>query len=96
MRQAVDRRVPRHEVAGQHRDVGRPLAQRRQVQVDHVQPEPEIFAEAAGSNLGLEVAIAGREQADVDLDRRRAAQPIDLALLDGAQQLGLQARDASR
>ena len=31
-------------------------------------------------------------QADVDLDRCRAAQPVDLALLDRAQQLGLQAR----
>ena len=38
-----------------------------------------------------QVAVAGGDQAHVDLDRAGAADPVDLALLDRAQQLGLQA-----
>ncbi len=39
-----------------------------------------------------QVAVRGGDDADVDLDRLGAADAVDLALLDGAQQLGLQAR----
>ena len=49
--------------------VGRALAQRRQVQVDDVEAEEQVLAKAPGRDLGLEIAVGGREQADVDLDR---------------------------
>ena len=39
----------------------------------------------------VEVAVGGGDDADIDLDRLGAADAVDLALLDGAQQLGLQA-----
>ena len=70
----------------------RPLAQRRQLQGEHVQAEQQVVAEAALGHRALEVAVARGDQADVDLDRLAAADAVDLALLDRAQQLGLQAR----
>jgi hypothetical protein len=39
----------------------------------------------------LLVAVAGRQHADIDLDRPAAADPVDLPLLDRPQQLRLQA-----
>src|SRR3546814_2421954 len=38
-----------------------------------------------------DLAVGGGDQPDVDADRAAAAEPVDLALLDGPQQLGLQA-----
>ena len=38
---------------------------------------------------GREIAIRRRDDADVDLDRRRAADALELLLLEHAQQLGL-------
>ena len=70
----------------------RPLAQRRHAQIDDVEAEIEILAESALAHRLLEVAVRGGDDADVDLHRLGAADAVDLALLDGAQQLGLQAR----
>src|SRR3546814_16261415 len=44
------------------------------------------------TSLFRSIAVGGGQQADVHLDRLAAADTVDLALLDGAQQLGLQAR----
>ena len=73
----------------QRRDVVLPLAQRRQVDVDDVQPVVEVLAEAALVHHLLEVAVGGRDDARVDADRLHAAEPHELALLHHAQQLGL-------
>src|SRR5579883_21578 len=89
---AVGGRVFLGEMLGQGRDVARPLAQRRQAKVHDVEAEIEILAEAALAHLLFEVAVRGGEEADVHLDGMRAADAVDLALLDGAQQLRLEAR----
>ena len=73
-------------------DVVRPLAQGRQLQRQHVEPVQQVLAERALGHGPLQVAVAGRDQADVDRDRACAADAVDLALLDRAQELGLQAR----
>ncbi len=78
-------------MVGQRRDVARPLAQRRDAQADHVEAEVQVLAEAAGGDLCRQVAVRGGEDAHVDAHRAAAAEAVDLALLDGAQQLGLQA-----
>ena len=91
-RHAVGVGVLAHEVLAQDLDVARPLAQRRQVHVDDVEAEIEVLAELAGADLFFQVAVRGRQHADIDLDRLGAADAVDLALLDGAQQLGLEAR----
>ena len=68
------------------------VAQRRQPDRDDVDAEVEVLAEAARLHLGLEVPVGGADQAHVDPDRLGAAHRADLAVLQGAQQLGLHAR----
>ena len=89
---AVGGRVLLHEVIGQERHVRPALAQRRQVDVEDVQPVIEVLAEDAGLHRGLQVLVGGRDQADVDLDGPHPAQPLDLPLLEDAQQLHLGGR----
>ena len=50
----------------------------------------EILAERAAVDLFAQVAVGRRDHADVDLVRAVAADALDLALLEHAQQLGLQ------
>ena len=56
-----------------------------------VEAEVQVVAEAAARHVGLEVAVARRDDPDIDLDRLAAADAVDLALLDRAQKLGLEA-----
>ena len=81
----------RAKCCGQRQHVVRPLAQRRELQVDDVEAVEEILAERPLLHLVGKVAVGGREDADVDRHRPGAADAVDHALLDGAQQLGLQA-----
>src|SRR5690606_24714551 len=82
--------VARQQVAGDDRDVVAALAQRRQVQVDHVVAVVQVLAEAALQDLLLEVAVGRRQDADVDRLGAGVADPHDDLLLDGAQDLHLQ------
>ena len=70
-------------------DVLPALAQRGQVDGDHVQPVVEVLAEAAGADLAAQVAGGGRHQADLDARGLHATHPLELALLDRAQELHL-------
>ena len=79
-------------MADQPRDVVRPLAQRRQHEREHVQPVVEVLAEAAVGHHPGQVAVGGRDHPHVDLDRLRAAEALELLLLQDAEQLGLQLR----
>ena len=56
---------------------------------EDVQPVIEVFAEAALGHLLGQIAVGGRDDAHVDLDRALGADRIDLALLQRAQQLDL-------
>ena len=67
------------------------VAQRGNAQVHHVQAIQQVFAEGAVLDRFGQVAVGGADNADVHLDRLGAADAVDLAFLDGAQQLGLQA-----
>jgi len=51
----------------------------------------QILAEGAFAHSVSEIPVRGRNDADIDRHRPRAATRIDHALLDGAQQFGLQA-----
>ena len=55
----------RDERAGQRQDVLGPLAQRRDVELDHVQPVEQVLAEAARLDLLFQVAVGGGEDARV-------------------------------
>src|SRR5207249_219040 len=53
---------------------------------------PLVLAPHAFLERLLEVAVGGRDDADVDRDGAGAAEPLDLPLLEPAQELRLQAR----
>ena len=78
------------EVIRQVRNVFAAIAHRRHLDVHDRQAEIEIFAEGALVDLFAQVAIGCREHADIDLVRAIAADALDLALLEHAQELGLQ------
>ena len=63
-----------------------PLAQRRQPQRHDVETEEQILAEQALLDQDAQVLVARRDDADVGLDRRAAADRRILALLQHAQQ----------
>ena len=65
-------------------------AQRRQRQVDHVDPVIQILAKPLVLDHVLELAVGGREQANIDGDLGLGADRADLALLQRAQELGLE------
>ena len=58
----------------------------------HIQPVVEIAAEQAVGDHLLEIAVGGRDQPHVNPLRPGASQPLELLLLQRAQQLGLNLR----
>ena len=79
-----------HEVLRQQQDVAAAGAQRRQLDVDHVDAVVEVLAKAAFLDRGFEIAIGGGDDADVERHLGVPADRPDRPLLEGAQQLGLQ------
>src|SRR5262245_51156645 len=70
-------------------DVLSTLAQGWQANRDHAQAIEQILSEVAGRGVRGEVAVRRRDDAYVDLDRRRAPDALELLLLEHAKQLGL-------
>ena len=64
-------------------------AQRRQVYADHVQAVEQILAELAFLHPQLQVLVRGGDDAYVDLHRRIAADPVELAVRQHPQQARL-------
>src|SRR6059058_2018807 len=83
-------REPLDEVAHQGGNVLGPLAERRGLDREHVQPVVEIVPEPLLFHHPKEVAVRRGDEADVDLDRLRTAVPLELLLLQDAQQLRLE------
>ncbi len=77
------------EVLDQQRNVFLAVAQRRQRDVDHVQPVIQILAELAFFHQLAQVRIGRGQDAHVHLDGLGRAERRELLLLDHAQQLGL-------
>src|SRR5690606_9227002 len=77
---------------GQQRYVARPGSQWRQFDVDHVDAIEQILPEAAFRNQLREVLVRGQDHANVDFVRLRAADRLELQLLQHAQQLHLHRR----
>ena len=73
----------------QRRNFLAPLAQRRDVDADDVEPVVEVFAEASVGDELIEVGVGGGDDADVDELRPRLAERLDLAGFEEAQQLRL-------
>ena len=74
----------------QQRDVLAPFAERGHADREDAQTIEQVFAEAAGPDLELEVAIGRGDDADVDLDVLAPADAADGAFFEHAQQLDLE------
>ncbi len=77
------------EMGRQKRNILRPFAQRRQVDLHHVEAVIEVLAERPLGDQAFEVAVGGGDDAHVHLDALRAADALETPLLEYAQQLGL-------
>ena len=73
----------------QQRNVLLPIAQRRDENRDDVQAEVEVFAEAAGADLGGQILVGGGEHARVHADARGSADRLHHLFLQHAQHLRL-------
>jgi hypothetical protein len=82
----------RHEVLDEQRNVLAPLAERRQRDLEDVQPVEEILAERALGNHPLQRRVGGGNDPHVHLDRLVATQTLEGALLQRPQQFALQPR----
>ena len=88
-RRSLDARRELEEVPREQGHVLAPRAQRRDGQRQHVEAVVEVGAERAALARGDEVAVRRRDDAHVHGDGLAAADALDLALLQHAQQLGL-------
>lgn len=78
--------------AAQRENVTRPLAKRRQPDVEHLQPVEEVFPKIAAFHRLLQVAVRRRDHAHVGLQRTRRAEPLEFPLLQHAKELCLRGR----
>ena len=78
-----------NEVLHQHREIPAARAQRRDLEIERVDPVVEILAEQPVGDARAQVAVGRRDDAHVDLHRVVAAERLDRPLLQHAQQLGL-------
>ena len=67
----------------------RALAQRGQADRHDVEPVEEVLAERALRDELLQIAVRRRDEAHVDADRLDAADALELALLQRAEELHL-------
>src|SRR5512146_204497 len=74
---------------GEQLDVLPALAQRRQRQIEDIEAIEQIFAKAALPDRQGEVDIGCNDDARIDLNGPRAADPVDRVLLQKAQQMAL-------
>src|SRR6266436_2042923 len=77
------------EVVGQHEDIVRPLPQGWEMDAEDGEPVVEIIAETAIHDGLLQIVVGRCDETDVGAERRRATDTFVLALLDDAQELGL-------
>ncbi len=79
-----------HECGREQRDVFLALAKGGEGDGKHVDAVPEILPEASRPDLVLEVAVGRGDEAHVDRDRLRPSQPLELLVLQDAQELSLE------
>ena len=83
-------REPVRQVLREQRDVVAPLAQRRERDREDIQSIVEIVPESILPDFVRQITIGGGNDPHVDVHRARAAQSLELSLLQNAQQLWLQ------
>ena len=78
------------EARRQYRNVVWTVAQRRHSEWEHAQPKKEILAEAARLHFLLQIPVGRSDHANAHLTSTILANPFKLALLQNAEQFGLQ------
>ena len=78
------------EILEEPRDFLAPLAQRRDPDLDHVEPVVEVFAELVRAHRGFEVAVRRCDEPHIGPNDFLAADARELAVLQDVEQLGLQ------
>jgi hypothetical protein len=78
-------RVFPHEVFHQHLDILAPLAQRWQLNREHIQAIEKIFSEFLVSNVLVQIAIGRGDNPDVDVQSSHSAEPFKLSVLQDSQ-----------
>ena len=89
---AVVPRVMLQEVRGERRNILAALAQRGHADLDGIEAEQQILAEAARRHFFVRIGVGRRQQAHVDAPRVRRSDPLEFAGLQHAQQLVLLAQ----
>jgi len=77
------------ELVGQGEDILPPLAQRRNVNADDIEPVEEVRAEEAPLDGLLQIPVGGHQQAEVQLDALVAGEALNGFLLNELEELGL-------
>ncbi len=80
------------EMIGKKQHVRLPLTKRRDEDREHVQPVEEVLAERAVRDRLFHVLVRRGNEPDVHFDGLGAAQALELALLEHAEQLHLRRR----
>ena len=78
-----------HEEVHEERDVLGAIAERREMDGEDVESVVEILAEGLFLDRFQQVAVGGGDDADIDPDRRLAADAVEFMLLQDVEQLGL-------
>ena len=86
----IFRRIPRQKHFGERQDIFFSFAQRRDLDMNRIDPVQQVFAELLLRHHFRQVSIRRADQADVGRDRQVASDPDDAATLDGRQQFRLQ------
>ncbi len=78
-----------HEMLDQHRQIFEPLAQRRHLHREHVQPIEQVLTESARADGGVKIAMSRGDDPHVAAHRPVAAHAFEGAFLEHAQELHL-------
>src|ERR1700752_586572 len=73
----------------QRQDIDATIAQRRNLDVEDAEAVEQVFAKVAALDGLAKVAVGRRDDPDVRFQQARAAEPLELAFLQNAQELGL-------
>src|SRR5262249_23151536 len=84
-------RIAVDEILDEDRDILLPFTERWNVDREHVEPIEEIASKSPGVDGRLQVAIRGRDHADIGVNGLSSTDALELALLEHPQQgdLGL-------
>jgi hypothetical protein len=80
------------EVLDQERDVFLALAERRKLELHHLDAVVEVLSECSALHHGCEVAVGRRDDPHVGVFRSRGAERLELPLLEHAQEANLESR----